>query len=110
MLLWSTVSTVLCLEHIDWVLMTFQDKGTDEADYKEVHQIVLKGMAQNMSVLVKEGNIGAITCDHAAQENFYVVQFLSDPYTLRIFWCTFTLIKGGAKIALHRHFFVFDHC
>ena len=65
----------------DWVLMTFQDKGTDEADFKEVHQIVLKGMAQNMSVLVKEGNIGAISCDHAAQENFYVVQFLSDPYT-----------------------------
>ena len=57
----------------DWVLMTFQDKGTDKADFKEVRQIVLKGMAQNMSVLVKECNIGAIGCDHAAQENFYVV-------------------------------------
>ena len=40
-------------------------------------------MAQNMSVLVKEGNIDATSCDHAAQENFYVVQFLSDPYTLQ---------------------------
>ena len=53
-----------------------------EAFY-EIHQVVLDGIIENMALLVQLDMYGAINTYDTTTNEFYVIQFLSDAYTLK---------------------------
>ena len=51
--------------------------------FDEIHQVVLDGIIENMASLVQSGMYGAINTDDTTTNGFYVIQFLSEAYTLQ---------------------------
>ena len=51
--------------------------------FDEIHQGVLDGISENMASLVQLGMYGAIITDDTTTNVFYVIQFLSDAYTIK---------------------------
>ena len=45
--------------------------------------MVLDGIIENMASLVQLGMYGAINTDDTTRNGFYVIQFISDSYTLQ---------------------------
>ena len=57
-----------------------------EADKKgaqELHHSVLGAMEARMSLMIREGEVGAIGTADEATMGYYVVKWLSEPYTLQ---------------------------
>ena len=48
-----------------------------------MHKVVLDVISENMASLVQSGMYGAINTDDTTTNGFYVIQFLSDSYTLQ---------------------------
>ena len=63
--------------------MDLIDKGTDEEEYESVHNIILYGFVNNKAQTLKVGSIDAIDGDNKHLHGYYMVGFLSSPYTLQ---------------------------
>ena len=50
--------------------------------FDEIHQVVLDGISENMASLVQSIMYGAINKDDNTSNGFYVIQFISEAYTL----------------------------
>ena len=62
-------------------------------------KVVLYGISDNKSELVKNGNYGAITTADPTTMVYYVVKFLPEPYTLKEDKTVYTqVIKAGELI------------
>ena len=48
-----------------------------------MYKVVLGGISENMSLLVHNDKYGAISTADPTTMDYYVVKFLSDPYTLQ---------------------------
>ena len=51
--------------------------------FDEIHQVVLEGIIDNMASLVQSGVYVAINTDYTTTNGLYVIQFLSEAYTLQ---------------------------
>ena len=48
-----------------------------------MHKVVIDGISDNMASLVKSGMYGAINTDDTTTNRFYVIQFISEAYTIQ---------------------------
>ena len=58
-------------------------KSTPLEVFDEIHQVVLDGISDNMASLVQSGMYGVINTDDTKKNAFYVIQFISEAYTLQ---------------------------
>ena len=64
-------------------VIQFTNKITANEDFDAVNKVVLDGISDNMSALVQNGKYGAINNEYPTTMGYYVVRFLSEPYTLQ---------------------------
>ena len=50
---------------------------------KQINQTILDGNVMNMSLIITEGNYGAIDSDDSTCHGFYIIIFSSSTYTLQ---------------------------
>ena len=67
----------------NWVIMGFDGKETDDADFTEIHKVIIDGRILNMVGAVKVDGFGAIDTDDRESSGYYIVQFISELYTLQ---------------------------
>ena len=67
----------------NWNIIQFTNKTTTNKDFDTVHKVVSDGISDNMSALVNNGKYGAINTENPTTIGYYVVRFLSEPYTLQ---------------------------
>ena len=58
-------------------------KSTAFEAFDEIHQVVLDRISDNMASLVQPGMYGAIKTDETTTNVFYIIQFISEAYTLK---------------------------
>ena len=58
-------------------------KSTPFEAFDEIDQVVLDVISENMASLFKSGMYGAINIDDTTTNGLYVIQFLSEAYTLQ---------------------------
>ena len=68
----------------DWNIIHVTPKSTTSEAFDEIHQVVLDGISEYMASLVQLVMYGAITTYDTTTNGFYVIQFVSDAYTLQI--------------------------
>ena len=51
--------------------------------FDEIHQVVLDGIIENIASLVQSGMYGAINTAENTYKLFYVIQLISEVYTLQ---------------------------
>ena len=67
----------------NWNIIELTPKSTPFEAFCEIHQVVLDCISDNMASLVQTGMYGAINTDDIITNVLYVVQFISDAYTLQ---------------------------
>ena len=55
--------------------------GIDEEDWKHINWNILDGNVMNLSLIIMEGNCGAIDYDDYSCYGYYIIKFSSYPYT-----------------------------
>ena len=61
--------------HNNYIILTFIDDGTDEVDNKNMNRTILDGNVVNMSLIIIEGNDGAINADDSKCIVYYNIIF-----------------------------------
>ena len=56
---------------------TFYHKDTTSKDFEEMHQVVLDGIRNNMSVLAQSGMYGAMNTTDSITRVYYTIKFFS---------------------------------
>ena len=51
--------------------------------FEEIHQVVLDGISDNMASLFQPGKYGTINTADITTNEFYVIMFISESYTLK---------------------------
>ena len=67
----------------NWNIIDPTPKSTPFEAFDEIHQVVLDGISENVASLVQSVMYGAINTDDNIANVFYVIQFISDSYTLQ---------------------------
>ena len=68
----------------DWKICRLVPKTeADKKGARESHHSVLGAMEAHMSLMIREGEVGAIGTADEATMGYYVVKWLSEPYTLQ---------------------------
>ena len=67
----------------NWNIIHVTPRSTNFEAFDEIHQVVLDKISENMASLVQSGLYGAINTDDNTTNGFYVIQFLSEAYTLQ---------------------------
>ena len=68
----------------DWIIMPFvKERKTPVEEFQEIHKIVLDDIATNMGKLVKDNNFGVVNANDFLADDFYIVRFVGNPYTLQ---------------------------
>ena len=58
------------------------NKATTGEYFEEIHQVVLDDISDNMASLVQSGKYGAMNTTETPAMGYYVIKFVSEPYTL----------------------------
>ena len=58
-------------------------KSTSSDTFDEIHQVVLNGISDNMTLLVESGTYGATNTTDTSTNGFYVIMFTSGAYKLQ---------------------------
>ena len=64
-------------------MMQLSQKSTPSDEFDEIHQVVLDGISDKMSLLVELGKYGSIKKTDTTTNVFYVIMFTSEAYTLQ---------------------------
>ena len=67
----------------NWNIIQLSQKSTTPDAFDEIHQVVIDGISDNMTLLVESGNYGAINTTDTSTNGFYVIMFTSVAYTLQ---------------------------
>ena len=67
----------------NWNIINLAPKSIPSEAFDEIHQVILDGISENMASLVQSSMYGAINTDDNTSNVFYVIQLLSDAYTLQ---------------------------
>ena len=70
-------------DHINWNIIELTPKSTPFEAFYEIHKVVLGGTSENMASLVQSDMYGAINIYDTKSKLFYVIQLLSEAYTLQ---------------------------
>ena len=66
-----------------WNTIQFTNKTKTSKGFYAVHKFLLVDISDNMYALVNNGKYGAINTENPTTIGYYVVRFLSEPYTLQ---------------------------
>ena len=66
----------------NWNINTSTNKTTSSKDFDAVNKVVIGGISNNMSSLIQLGKYGAIDSVNPTTMGYYVINYLSKPYTL----------------------------
>ena len=64
-------------------IIQFSNKATSSEYFDVVHKVVLDGISENMVSLLQLGKYGAINAADPTTMGYYVINCLSEPYTLK---------------------------
>ena len=64
-------------------MIQFTNKTTTNEDFDTVHKVLLDSISDNISTLFLNGKYDALNTAYPNTINYYVVKFLSEPYTLQ---------------------------
>ena len=67
----------------NWSILHLTPKSTPFEEFDEIHQVVLDGISDKMASLVQSGKYGDINIADTTKNVFYVIQFISEAYTLQ---------------------------
>ena len=67
----------------NWNIIKFTNKTTSSEYFDDVHKVVLDGISDNMSSLLQLGKYGDINSEDTTTIGYYVIKYLSEPYTLQ---------------------------
>ena len=67
----------------NWNIIELTPKSTLFEEFDDIHQVVLDGISDNIASLVQPGMYGAINTYETTKNAFYVIQFISEAYTLK---------------------------
>ena len=67
----------------NWDIIKLSHKTTPSEEIDTIAQVVLDGIINNMSSLLKSGRYGAINITYASKMGYYVITFMSEAYTLQ---------------------------
>ena len=67
----------------NWNIIQFSQKSTPSDTFDETHQVVLDVISDNMASLVESGKYGAINITDTETNQFYVIMFTSEAYTIQ---------------------------
>ena len=66
----------------NWNITQFTNKTISSEDFYAAHKVVLGGISDNMEFLVQFGKYCAINVVDSTTMGYYVIKYLSEPYTL----------------------------
>lgn len=67
-----------------WIIMPFQfGKDTTEDDLEQMHHTILTSIASNIASTIAESSYGAVNTEDPQTDGYYIVKFISSPYTLQ---------------------------
>ena len=69
--------------HNNWVIMNFQDYGTDNVYYEFSNITIIEGNVMNMYLIITNGNYCAIDADNYSRHGYYIIRFSSSLNTLQ---------------------------
>ena len=64
-------------------IIKLSHKATSSEEIDIIHQVLLKGISDNMDELVKTGKCGFINIIDTTTMVYYVIKFVSEAYTLQ---------------------------
>ena len=67
----------------NWNIIELTQKSTPFEKFGEIHKVVLDRISENMALLVKSGMYGDINTNDTTTNGFYVIQNISEEYTLQ---------------------------
>ena len=67
----------------NWNIIELTPKSTPFEAFVEIHKVVLDRISENMASFVQSGIYCAIDTDDTATNGIYVIQFISEEYTLQ---------------------------
>jgi hypothetical protein len=71
-------------DYNQWIIMPFLlGKDSTEGDLEEIHHTILTSIASNIAATVAESSYGAVNTEDPQTDGFYIVKFISSPYTLQ---------------------------
>ena len=86
--------------------MIFLDNGIYEEDYEHTNQNILIGNVMNMSLIIMEGEYGAIDTDYSSCPGYYIITFSSSPYNLQVDLSIYgQVISSGGIVCEVTYFF-----
>ena len=77
-------------------IVNFTNRTTSSDDFDAVHKVVIDDISDNLVSLVQLGKYGAINASDPTTMGYYVINYLSEPYTLQEYQTTYgQVIRGG---------------
>ena len=77
--------------------MNFIDDGIDEEWHKNINRTIIDGNVMNISLIIMEGNYGAIDADDSTRDGYYIIRFfyLHIPFNQNLVYTSksFLLVK-----------------
>jgi len=71
-------------DYNQWIIMPFQfRKDTNEDDLEQMHHTILTSIASNIAATIAESSYGAVNTEDPQTDGYYIVKFISSPYTLQ---------------------------
>ena len=67
----------------NWNIIQLSHKSTPSDTFDEIHQVVLDKVSDNIASLVESGKYGDINTTDTKTNEFYVIMFTSEGYTLQ---------------------------
>ena len=67
----------------NWNIIHLTPKSINFEVFDGMHQVFLDRISENMASLVQSGMYVAINTDDTTKNGFYVIQFISEAYTLQ---------------------------
>ena len=71
------------MSYKNWNIIELTPKSTPFEAFDEIQKVVLDGISENMASLAQSGMYGAINTYDTKTNGLYVIQFISDAYTLQ---------------------------
>ena len=66
----------------NWNIIKLSQKSTPFEAFEDIQQVVFDRISGNMAPLVQSGNYGAINTSDTSKKLYYVIEFISEAYTL----------------------------
>ena len=64
-------------------IVTLSHKATTSKAFEEIYQVVIDEISENMASLVQSIKYGATNTTDTSKIGYYVIKFVSEPYTLQ---------------------------